>query len=207
MRIALSAWSVVAVLVLGARVHAFDASSTSHQLRGAVIVGGGERALSSSSHRIPGTTLGEGTPIFTSAGETSGVLLRGGFWNIARAPAGPLTDSDGDGIADPADNCPHVANPDQTDRGGVGAGSAADGIGDACQCGDVNGDGRVTTSDAVMLSRSLLVPATASLARPDLCDVGGASACTNADAVIVRRALLQPPTAEIRPACASAPAS
>ncbi len=34
-------------------------------------------------------------------------------------------DSDGDGICDPADNCPLVANPDQTDTDG-------DGFGDAC---------------------------------------------------------------------------
>ncbi len=201
---------VVAVLALAAAVphaSAFEAASTSHRLRGAALVSGGEQALSSASHRASGTTIGEGMPIFTSVGETSGVTLRGGVREVVRAPGSALGDEDGDGVVDPADNCPQIANSAQDDRGGVGAGSLPDGTGDACQCGDVTGDGRVTAADAVMLSRALLVPPRATLARPDRCDVGGSAGCTNADVVILRRALLQPPTAKIRPACALAPAS
>jgi hypothetical protein len=37
----------------------------------------------------------------------------------------PPPDSDGDGIADDIDNCPHVYNPDQADRD-------HDGVGDVC---------------------------------------------------------------------------
>ena len=42
-------------------------------------------------------------------------------------PAGPLKDSDGDGIADFFDNCPFVSNPDQNDTD-----TDTDGIPDAC---------------------------------------------------------------------------
>jgi hypothetical protein len=47
----------------------------------------------------------------------------------------PCVDDDGDGLCGPADNCPDVANPDQTDTDG-------DGIGDVCDpCTDTDGDG------------------------------------------------------------------
>ncbi len=114
------------------------------------------------------------------------------------------TDTDADGRGDVCDNCPTRANPAQSDLGGVGPGSPPDGIGDACQCGDVNGDGRVTTVDAVRMLRAQLTPPTATMTRPDLCDVGGTAGCTTADVVIVRRALLAPPTATISQACATA---
>ncbi len=62
-------------------------------------------------------------------------------------------DTDGDGLCDAADNCPHTFNPDQADADGDGAGDACDGCpGDplktapgACGCGqpdtDANGTG------------------------------------------------------------------
>lgn len=123
-------------------------------------------------------------------------------WVVANLVDPP--DSDGDGVTDDVDNCVYAANPDQLDRGGVGAGSLPDGVGDACQCGDVSADGRVTTVDAVLIARSLLTPPTAVLANPPLCDVGGAAGCTLSDAVIVRGALLVPPTTSIAPVCAPA---
>lgn len=46
-------------------------------------------------------------------------------------PAFDPLDTDGDGIPNDEDNCPDVANPDQTDTDG-------DGIGDACETGDDN---------------------------------------------------------------------
>lgn len=110
---------------------------------------------------------------------------------------GAQPDADGDGVPDSSDNCPHAANADQLDRGGVGSAAPADGIGDVCQCGDVNGDGKVTTSDSVITARSLLIPPTATMAHPEKCNVGGNAACTTADVTIIKRALLTPPTAMI----------
>jgi hypothetical protein len=155
---------------------------TSATGRFAAFAGGRIQVLGPAEPRLPGFAAG------------ASVLLE--------APGFP--DADADGVADANDTCPHLANSDQSDVGGVGAGSPPDGVGDACQCGDVSGDGRVTVADAVTISRSLLVPATATLARPELCDVGGSAGCSASDAVILRRALLSPPTATIGPSCAPA---
>lgn len=146
---------------------------------------------------------GDAAP-FLVGGQASSVLA---FYTTDPAVLGD--DADGDGVPDSTDNCPFAANPDQSDRGGIGATSAADGIGDACQCGDVSGDGRVSLSDAILVSRSLLKPPLATLARPALCDVTGVpgtsgATCTLADAVALRRALLAPPTANIAQQCAPA---
>ena len=67
-------------------------------------------------------------------------------------------DFDGDGIGDACDNCAFTANALQEDHGGVGAAAGPDGIGDACQCGDVTGDGKVTLGDSAVILRSRLVP-------------------------------------------------
>jgi len=50
----------------------------------------------------------------------------------------------------------------------VGAGSPPDGIGDACQCGDVNNDGFVTGTDATLIKRASvdLSPYTGGIAAP-----------------------------------------
>jgi len=121
--------------------------------------------------------------------------------------AQPTADDDGDGHPNGSDNCPLVANPGQEDVGGVGVAAPPDGIGDACQCGDVNGDGKVTTGDAALIQRATLIPPTATMPQPEFCDVGGSAGCNVSDLVIVRRALLLPPTATIQQVCAPADGS
>jgi hypothetical protein len=59
--------------------------------------------------------------------------------HITFSIAGAPTDSDGDGIPNASDNCPSVANPDQSDLDD-------DGIGDACDADD-DGDGVADTTD------------------------------------------------------------
>lgn len=111
------------------------------------------------------------------------------------------SDVDADFVPDAVDTCPFSPDRGQHDRGGLGAGSAPDGIGDACQCGDVSGDGRVTGADAILMQRALAVPPTATLARAELADVGGSPGFSLGDAVIVRRAVLSPARAAIVPQC------
>jgi len=115
-----------------------------------------------------------------------------------------LLDTDADTIPDATDNCPYASNVDQLNRGGIGTsvGANQDGIGDACQCGDVNGDGRVLSSDSTIILRSLLTPPTATQAQPQFCDVGGTTGCFTADSTIILRALLTPPTATVMQKCA-----
>jgi hypothetical protein len=118
---------------------------------------------------------------------------------VARLPV--LADVDEDGVPNDRDLCALAPDPGQLDRGGIGTGSPPDGIGDACQCGDVTGDGRVTAADALAVRRALTSPPAAALARPALCDVGGSAGCTVADALVIARALLVPPAAVIEPRC------
>jgi hypothetical protein len=99
----------------------------------------------------------------------------------------PPPDADRDGIPDAMDNCRFAANPDQRDAGGV-AGGGPDGIGDACQCGDVTGDGRVDLRDAVTLLASRL-PRVAAGLPAGTCDVDGDGRCAAADGVEILRAL------------------
>ena len=66
---------------------------------------------------------------------------------ICQAPAAaPVSDLDADGIADAVDNCPAVHNAGQDD-------ADDNGFGDACECGDVTGDGMVDTLDARVIQR------------------------------------------------------
>jgi len=80
--------------------------------------------------------------------------LSAGTWRFFSGPLGfdytfdVSPDEDADGVLDPGDNCPYVANPGQENTDALAAG-------DACQCGDVDLDGDVDADDATALSRRL----------------------------------------------------
>ena len=103
----------------------------------------------------------------------------------------PCPDTDKDGVCEIEDNCPFAPNPGQEDTGGVGA-TPPDGIGDACQCGDVTDDGRVTLVDFAQIrqfvaSGGTVLPSSSFV--PDKCDVNGDQACSLADFTHTRTAV------------------
>lgn len=100
----------------------------------------------------------------------------------------PVVDTDRDGIANQFDNCPFVANANQADNGGLGFGTTADGIGNACQCGDVTGEGQVNDTDASFIKRFALGLAAPLFVVPNHCDVTGDGKCNGTDATLVRHA-------------------
>ena len=101
-------------------------------------------------------------------------------------------DGDGDGILDDVDNCPFVANPGQEDDGGLNR-VDPDGIGNTCQCGDVDGDGRVTSTDGMAISACAqgLSPCAGGgpelLPEPGNCDANGDGLCNGTDGTLVAR--------------------
>jgi hypothetical protein len=99
----------------------------------------------------------------------------------------PDPDVDTDGLENGPDNCPWQPNPDQGDLGSIGT-RGPDGVGDACQCGDVDGTGHVSEEDRFAL-RAWLVGAAPGLAAPELCEVIEDSGCSLADAAVIGRAL------------------
>ena len=98
-------------------------------------------------------------------------------------------DADGDGVPDASDNCVYVANPGQEDAGGL-LGPPPDGIGDACQCGDLNADGSVDLLDAALYQRNLggVLPQAGD---PNSCSVtGGRLDCDPNDRQALREGLV-----------------
>jgi len=106
---------------------------------------------------------------------------------VNRWPTAPgVADCDDDGIPDDVDNCPLVANTDQADSGGVNT-TTPDGIGDACQCGDVTGNGIVNGQDANAIKRHGLGQEPNPTYRvPGNCDVTGNGQCNGQDGNAVR---------------------
>jgi hypothetical protein len=137
--------------------------------------------------RVRSSQIGVHMPAAGRAADPLAVSLLGSWIDTALFSL----DSDADGVSDTSDNCPAIAN-DQRDGGGIGLISTPDGIGDACQCGDLFNDGRVTSSDASALRASLANAAASS--DLDLCNVIDPSPATRgrcdlSDVVAISRAL------------------
>lgn len=99
--------------------------------------------------------------------------------------------SDGDPFADFADNCPFVGNAGQANSGRVATpadptGTTPDTIGDACQCGEVTGDGIVDGDDWVAI-REYLAGGTTPIPI-QRCSVSGEESCDLKDLAILVRA-------------------
>ena len=116
----------------------------------------------------------------------------------------PEPDTDDDGIPDGQDNCPYVPNIDQLDSGSVGFGSPADGIGNACQCGDVSGDGVITSADAFFVKRFGLGLDPFVFNQPDNCDVTGDGRCTGSDGSVINAIAADLPAALFGQNCVNA---
>jgi hypothetical protein len=120
--------------------------------------------------------------------------LTDAVWSAFSWQLNEAVDTDGDTIPDQDDNCQFTANIDQKDSGGVEVGSPPDGIGDACQCGDVNNDGFVTGIDAILIERAVAglnnPPGVTNLPGYQKCDVNGSDTCDGIDATIIQRAMI-----------------
>ncbi len=107
----------------------------------------------------------------------------------------PLNDIDGDGVCENIDNCPDFANSDQLDEWPLDSMGQplGDGIGDACQCGDLDSNGQVNDADWNLINPT---PGTAEtidslindlpLAGLERCDISGDGLCTSADHTLLR---------------------
>ncbi len=85
------------------------------------------------------------------------------------------------------DNCPATYNPDQSDTGGF-ASVAPDGVGTACQCAEVSGDGNVSILDAVLMARFVYGYA-ASVPFPARCAASAGASCDEDNWYVLRNGL------------------
>jgi lysophospholipase L1-like esterase len=98
-------------------------------------------------------------------------------------------DADADGIPDASDNCIHTPNAGQEDVGGL-LGPPPDGVGDACQCGDLNDDGLVDLLDAALYQRALAGALPVALDEEKCSVVGGRLDCEPNDRQALREGLV-----------------
>ena len=100
----------------------------------------------------------------------------------------PTADGDGDLVPDFQDNCRFTYNPNQQDTGGFLT-SVPDGIGNACQCGDVDANGVVNAADLSFLTASQNISNAQHLAHPELCNLTPEGECDQQDITVLSNAL------------------
>ena len=108
-------------------------------------------------------------------------MIRG---RLSGALAKPGGDLDADGVEDALDTCPSHPNPAQSDADG-------NGVGDACQCGDLDADLRVGALDVAAL-RTYLAQPTLTPAAPGECEIareGSEERCDLLDSVVLQRSI------------------
>ncbi len=98
-------------------------------------------------------------------------------------------DSDGDGVMDGVDTCPGVPDRDQADADG-------DGQGDACECGDQTGGGRLDVSDLLAINQVIF-----GQSRALMCDVNGDGRCNVSDIISGNAAIF----GACQPVCTQSP--
>ncbi|MCP4290637.1 MAG: hypothetical protein GY780_02215, partial [bacterium] len=84
---------------------------------------------------------------------------------------------------------------------------SGNGIGDHCDCGDLNADGALTNSDAIVAQQLALGALLSPLFDIDRCDVTGDGVCTNTDAIVIQQSALGQvsfPPAFFNQSCAAA---
>lgn len=144
-----------------------------------------------SEHVIPGDFTQDGV-YWTQVIAEQDVGFAGSFrFELNSQTVIPFDNRDGDGIPhypggppcvtgqalDCDDSCPYVPNVDQADTDG-------NGVGDACQCGDVDGDSLTNVIDALEIALEQVLPGDPNLRR---CDVDGDGLCNLADALRIAR--------------------
>ncbi len=110
----------------------------------------GSKAQSVLWHRLQSTDGAIRMPKGSLLPDPLGVALVGSWIDTGLA----TLDSDLDGQPDATDNCAYEASASQSD-GGRWLSSSPDGIGDACQCGNVDSSGAVNVLDLVRLRQYL----------------------------------------------------
>ena len=187
---------MLALLLLSPVARAVTLASAHYRIVGANANGGGVTALVSTAPP-PVRTIGA---LGASAGQSEALGISGspvtlrtvvpGFWPLVHVL--PI-DADADAIPAYRDNCPFAFNPTQSDVGGI-LSLAPDGVGDVCQCGDVNNDAIVDSLDVGVYRGALSAQLALTPSGLSKCGViSGPPQCTIRDVTVISRALAPVP--------------